>query len=476
MMKYSGLAGVRAALSKGETLSSVVASYLGEIEKRSDLNSFLSVYRDAAISRAKELDFKAASGAPLGRLFGMVIGVKDNIAVKDQPLSASSKILEGFVSVFNATAIERLLAEDAILIGRLNCDEFAMGSSNEHSAYGAVKNPVDTSRVPGGSSGGSAAAVAAGLCTASLGSDTGGSIRQPAAFCGVVGLKPTYGRISRHGLIAYGSSFDQIGPITASVEDSALLLEVMSGHDAYDATCSERAVPEYSALKPMDLAGVRVAVYTVIKTHSGIDPELRELFLGRISQLEQAGALIDWVDFPYLDYLVPAYYVLSTAEASSNLSRYDGIHYGLRSSGAESLDETYVKTRSMGFGAEVKRRIMTGTFVLSSGYYDAYYGKGQQARRIIQNATDKLLAQYDFIISPTSPKFPFKFGDNSKDPLAMYLEDIFTVQANLSGNPAISIPMGSNGQGLPSGFQIMANRFSESELISFGLSAEQLFQ
>jgi len=476
MMKYAGLAGVRAALAKGETLRSVVSHYLNKIDEHSDLNAFLSVYQEESLARAQALDEKAASGAAMGKLYGMVIGVKDNIAVKDQPMSASSRILEGFTSVYNATAIERLLAEDAVLIGRLNCDEFAMGSSNEHSAYGPVKNPIDTSRVPGGSSGGSAASVAAGLCTASLGSDTGGSIRQPAAFCGVVGLKPTYGRISRYGLIAYGSSFDQIGPITQTVEDAALLLEVMAGEDAFDATCSDKPVLAYSKTEALDLRGKRIAVYDVVQTHAGIDPVLRDLFMKRLSQLADAGAEIHWVDFPYLDYLVPTYYVLSTAEASSNLSRYDGIHYGMRAANAGSLEETYIQTRTAGFGAEVKRRIMTGTFVLSAGYYDAYYGRGQQVRRLIQNATDELLRQFDFIVSPTSPKFPFPFGDNSKDPLAMYLEDIFTVQANLTGNPALSIPMGFNESGLPAGFQVMSDRYKESDLLAFGLAAQQVFE
>jgi aspartyl-tRNA(Asn)/glutamyl-tRNA(Gln) amidotransferase subunit A len=359
-----------------------------------------------------------------------------------------------------------LLAEDAIIIGRTNCDEFAMGSSNENSAFGNVLNPHDLKRVPGGSSGGSAAAVAAGLCLAALGTDTGGSIRQPASFCGVVGMKPTYGRISRWGIIAYASSFDQIGPLTNNVDDAAKILEVLAGVDEFDSTLSSQPVPKYSEqlARPEKL---RVAYLEDCLEKDGLDPEIKARLFSIMDQLKKDGHTVEPVRFPYLDYLVPAYYVLTTAEASSNLARYDGIRYGYRSKNATDLESTYKKSRSEGFGAEVKRRIMLGTFVLSAGYYDAYYSKGQKVRRLLRNKTQEIFDNYDLILLPTTPGTAFEFGANSADPIKMYLEDIFTVQANLTGFPAISVPAGKNKSGLPFGVQLMARRFEEGQLLAF---------
>ncbi len=395
---------------------------------------------------------------------GVIVGIKDNICYKGHKVSCSSKILEGFESLYSATVVERLLAEDAIIIGRLNCDEFAMGSSNENSAYGNVLNPLNEKCVPGGSSGGAAAAVAADLCHVTLGSDTGGSIRQPASFTGTVGMKPTYGRVSRYGLIAYASSFDQIGPITKTVEDNALVLEVISGLDKHDNTSSSTKVPEYSkelnTPKKYKIAFLKECVYA-----EGIDPEVQKAVLAKIEKLKNEGHTVEPVSFPFLEYLVPTYYVLTTAEASSNLSRFDGIHYGHRSKDAKDLESTYKKSRAEGFGKEVKRRIMLGTFVLSAGYYDAYYSKGQKVRRLIHNKTKEIFKDYDLIVTPSTPGTAFEFGKNSQDPIKMYLEDIFTVQAPIAGIPAISVPCGKHSNGLPIGIQVMADYFEESKML-----------
>jgi len=459
---------VQAAISAGDyTLSALVDHYLKNI-RESDIGAFNEVFADEAIQSADAVQEKINSGSA-GRLAGMVIGIKDNICYKGHKVTASSKMLENFESVYNATVVQRLLDEDAIIIGRLNCDEFAMGSSNENSAFGPVRNPHDPQRVPGGSSGGSAAAVAADLCLATLGSDTGGSIRQPAAYCGVVGLKPTYGRVSRHGLLAYASSFDQIGPMTHSVEDAAILLEVMAGSDEYDSTLDTRLVPEYSAhLESKSKA--RIGYLKECVESPGLNPEIRAHFDELKARLEAEGHEVYPVSFPLLDYLIPAYYVLTTAEASSNLARYDGIHFGYRSQDAAGIDNVYFKSRSEGFGDEVKRRIMLGTFVLSSGYYDAYYGKAQKVRRMIQDATRELLSDADFLLLPTAPTTAFKLGENTDDPITMYLQDIFTVQANLAGIPAISLPLAKNKAGLPIGFQLMAGEFEEQKLLQFATS------
>lgn len=446
---------------------SLVASYLKRIEENKHLNAFLEVFGDEALLRAEEVDEKIRK-RKAGRLAGMVIALKDNICYKGHHVSASSKILEGFVSLYHSTVVERLLAEDAIIIGRCNCDEFAMGSSNEKSAYGRVLNPHDNGRVPGGSSGGSAAAVAAGLCTAALGSDTGGSIRQPASFCGVVGFKPSYGRISRYGLLAYASSFDQIGPLTNNIEDAALLLEIMAGKDEYDSTVSQKEVPNYfEEIPKTDTSKLKIAYIKDCIEHVGLDPEIKAHLKKTIASLKSQGHVVEPVSFPFIDYAVPTYYVLTTAEASSNLSRYSGINYGYRAPEVKDPDAVYKKSRSKGFGKEVKRRIMLGTFVLSTGYYDAYYARGQKVRRIFVEKTNEILKNYDLILLPSTPGTAFPFGQNDLDPVKMYLEDIFTVQANITGLPAISLPLGRHSNGLPFGVQLMARKYDETTLLAF---------
>lgn len=450
----------------------LVEHYLHEINSQKDLNAFLEVFTESAMQTAKTIDEKIKSGKA-GKLAGCVIALKDNLCYKGHKVSNSSLILEGFESVFTATAVQRLLDEDAIIIGRTNCDEFAMGSSNETSHYGKVLNPHNKKTVPGGSSGGSCAAVAAGLCTAALGTDTGGSIRQPASFCGIVGFKPTYGRISRYGLLAYASSFDQIGPITNNIEDTALLTEIMAGKDTMDSTSSSQAVSAYSEelnkTKPSRIAYLKECI-----ENDGLDPEIKKNFYATIEKLKAAGHTVEAVDFPYLNHLVPTYYVLTTAEASSNLARYDGVHYGYRSKNAVDVESTYVKSRTEGFGKEVKRRIMLGTFILSSGYYDAYYTKGLKVRRLIKNKTEDIFKSFDFILTPTTPGTAFEFGANSADPVKMYLEDIYTVQANICGIPAISIPAGVHSNGLPYGIQVMSPKFTESGLLAFSTALNNL--
>lgn len=469
---YRTLSEVKAQLSTGKTVVSIVEDYLSEIEKNKDLNAFIEVFTETAIQQAQAVDQKIKAGNP-GRLAGMVIGLKDNLCFKGHKVSASSKILAGFESLFTGTAVQRLLDEDAIIIGRLNCDEFAMGSSNETSTYGPVKNPLNRALVPGGSSGGSAAAVAAGLCTASLGSDTGGSIRQPASFTGTYGLKPTYGRISRHGLIAYASSFDQIGPFANSIEDTALLLEVMAGKDDFDSTASSKPVPTY--LDGQLPQKMKVAVLKESFETKGIDQEVIQHTENVIAALKAQGHEVEMVSFPYLDYVVPTYYVLTTAEASSNLSRFDGVHFGHRSVDAQGVEETYKKSRTEGFGTEVKRRIMAGTFVLSHGYYDAYYTKAQKVRRVLQDKTDEIFSNFDFIVLPTTPSTAFELN-GVKDPIQMYLQDIFTVHANLTGHPAVSIPTGNHSNGLPFGLQIMAKPFDENGMLNFASYVEKIIK
>jgi aspartyl-tRNA(Asn)/glutamyl-tRNA(Gln) amidotransferase subunit A len=447
---------------KATSVRKTVEGFLSKIEGNKDLNAFLAVYANEALERADALDVKIAAGNG-GRLVGVVVGIKDNICYEGHGVQGSSRILTDFESLYSSTAAEKLLAEDAIIIGRLNCDEFAMGSSNENSAFGNVLNPIDKTRVPGGSSGGSAVAVAAGLCHVSLGSETGGSIRQPASFCGLVGVKPTYGRVSRHGLLAFASSFDQIGPLATNVEDAALVLEVISGSDDFDSTASTKQVPSYA---PKKAILKRFAYLKDCLENEAIEPAIKSRFMEVVAKMKADGHTVEAVDFPMLDYLIPTYYVLTTAEASSNLSRYDGMRYGHRSKAAHDLESTYKLSRSEGFGAEVKRRVMVGTFVLSAGYYDAYYGKAQRVRRLLKETTDKLLSDYDMVLSPTSPDVAFKFGENSEDPIKMYLEDIFTVLANLTGIPAISVPIGEKG-GLPFGIQVMADRFQEADMFTY---------
>jgi aspartyl-tRNA(Asn)/glutamyl-tRNA(Gln) amidotransferase subunit A len=464
--QYSSLSEIQRELAAGTTsCRQLVEYYLVNIEQRNaELNVFLEVWADEARQQAAAVDEKLATGTA-GRLAGMVIGLKDVLAYEGHSLQSSSRILDGFKSLYTGTAVQRLLAEDAIFIGRQNCDEFAMGGSNENSAFGPARNAQDPSRVPGGSSGASAVAVQADMCLASIGSDTGGSVRQPAAFCGVVGLKPTYSRISRYGLVAFASSFDQIGPITHSVEDAARLLEVMAGPDGMDSTASEQPVPAYSALLE-PLPHYRIGYLKEAIDRPGLQPEVHDALQGTLDTLRSQGHVVEAVDFPYLDEMIPTYYILTTAEASSNLSRFDGVKYGYRAPDATDLESLYKKTRAQGFGPEVQRRIMLGTFVLSASYYDAYYTKAQRVRRLIKEKTDELLRQYDFLVLPTTPTTAFKIGEK-QDPVSMYLADIFTVQASLAGVPAISIPAGEDAEGLPIGLQVLSGAFREADLLAF---------
>lgn len=472
LKKYSSFADVQPdILSQKISCVTLVSYYLQNIELRNaELNVFTSVYAEEAQKQALLVDEKIKNGTQ-GKLAGLVVGIKDVLAYKNHPLQASSKILDGFISQFTATAVQKLLDEDAIIIGRQNCDEFAMGSSNENSVYGITRNAQDTSRVPGGSSGASAVAIQADMCMVSLGSDTGGSVRQPASFCGVVGLKPTYSRISRYGLVAYASSFDSIGVFANNVVDVAKVLETIAGADEYDSTVSKKAVPAYSqTLSDLKDKKYKIAYIKETLENEGLSSLVREKTLSKIAQLQKAGHTVEGVDFPLLKYLLPVYYILTTAEASSNLGRYDGVRYGYRSKEVQDLKDLYVKTRSEGFGKEVQKRIILGTFVLSASYYDAYYTKAQKMRRLVKEATDKIFEQYDFIVMPTTPNVAFKIGDNQADPVQMYLEDIFTVQANVVGIPAISIPNSTNEQGLSIGFQIASKHFEEEKLLAFANS------
>jgi len=430
------------------------------------LNVFLTVYSEESLLRAQEIDKKIKNGSA-GRLAGLVVGLKDVLCHEHHALQAGSKILDGFKSQFNATAVQRLLDEDAIIIGRQNCDEFAMGSSNENSAFGPVLNDIDNSRVPGGSSGGSAVGVMADLCQVSIGSDTGGSVRQPAAFCGVIGLKPTYSRISRYGLVAYGSSFDCIGIFSKSVEDNALVLEVMAGADDYDSTVSQLPVPDYSQELIQPDRKYKIAFMNDVLQSPALQPAIKANIERKLNELKSHGHVVEGIDFPLNEYVLPTYYILATAEASSNLSRFDGVRYGYRSPNTTDLTSLYKKTRAEGFGKEVQRRILLGTFVLSASYYDAYYTKAQKVRRLIRDQLKEVLKKYDFIVTPTTPTTAFKLGAHSKNPVEMYLADLFSVQANVAGIPAISVPCGKDAEGLPIGLQIMADDFQESKLFQF---------
>lgn len=466
MEKFHSFDEIKRSLENRETdCKTIVNHYLNNIKTKAHLNAFVEVYEQSALARAEEIDEKLASGKA-GKLAGMVIGIKDVLCLTGHTVNASSKILEGFESQFTGTAVQRLIDEDAIIIGRLNCDEFGMGSSNENSVHGRVLNDADNTRVPGGSSGGSAVAVQANLCTTSLGTDTGGSVRQPAAFTGLVGIKPTYSRVSRHGLIAYASSFDTIGVFSKNVKDNALVLETIAGSDDYDSTVSRKSVPQYSTLlhfgKPVKIAYLKETINS-----EALQSEIKAHTLSVLDKLKNEGHKVEEVNFPLLDFVLPTYYILTTAEASSNLSRFDGVKFGYRTPNAHNLESMYKLTRSEGFGEEVKRRIMLGTFVLSASYYDAYFTKAQKVRRLIKDFTEDLLNKYDYIIMPTTPSTAFKFGEHSNDPVAMYLEDMFTVQASVSGVPAISIPNGVDDKGLPIGLQIMANSFKEADLYAF---------
>ena len=439
-----------------------VRYFLNKIESAKHLNAFIEVYKDESIQRAKELDAKRINVRSLGKLHGVIVALKDVICYKDHKLSAASNILKNFTSVYNSTVVEKLLAEDAIIIGNCNCDEFAMGSTNENSAYGKVLNALDETKVPGGSSGGSAVAVQAGLCMVSLGSDTGGSVRQPADFCGIIGLKPTYGRISRHGLIAYASSFDQIGIFANNIEDVSLVLEVISGPDDYDSTVSNKNLEKFTSPDK----SYKFAYFKNALNHPSLDPEIKKGIEGLIKDLEKDGYTVQGIDFELLDHIVPAYYVLATAEASSNLSRYDGVRYGYREASVETLTDMYTKTRTKGFGKEVKRRIMLGTFVLSSGYYEAYFTKAQQVRRLLVEQTANIFKDFDAILIPTVPSTAFNIGTMEKDPVATYLADIYTVFANLTGIPAISLPLFKHINNMPFGVQIMSDKYNEVTLLN----------
>jgi aspartyl-tRNA(Asn)/glutamyl-tRNA(Gln) amidotransferase subunit A len=466
--KYTSLQDIQSAIQSGATsLVALTEYYLARIDESKNLNIYIEVYAEEALQKAAELDAKyAANPDSVGRLFGAVISLKDALCHENHGVTGGSKILTGFKSLFSGTAVQRCIDEDAIIIGRVNCDEFAMGSTTENPHYGATLNAADPTRVPGGSSGGSAVAVQADTCLVSLGTDTGGSVRQPAAFCGVIGMKPTYGRISRYGLLAYASSFDQLGTLSHSVEDAALFLEIMAGADEFDATCSSRPVPAYSQEVTYSKKA-KIAYFDTAVNHPSIDPAIRQATLDTIEKYRAAGHTVESVDFEYLDYIIPTYYVLTTAEASSNLSRYDGVRFGHRSAEAKTVEDVYLKSRTEGFGREVKKRIMLGTFVLSSGYYDAYYTKAQKIRRLIQERTFDIFEDYDFILMPVAPSPAWKIGEKSKDPVAMYLADIFTVQANMAGIPAIAFPVGETEEGLPIGLQLMGNKFCEGELMGF---------
>jgi aspartyl-tRNA(Asn)/glutamyl-tRNA(Gln) amidotransferase subunit A len=469
-----------------------VKYYLSQIEANEHLNAFLEVFAAEALERAATLDEERRSGVAMGKLHGVVVALKDVISYKDHTLTAGSRILSGFKAIYHATVVEKLLAEGAIIIGRNNCDEFAMGSTNENSAYGKVLNALDVKRVPGGSSGGSAVAVQADLCMVSLGSDTGGSVRQPADFCGIIGLKPGYGRISRYGLIAYASSFDQIGIFGRTVADVARVLGVISGPDEFDSTVTRsngnHAAGERTREGAADTSGespvgglgtsqpgkdshsrkYRIAYFKEGLAHPGLDPEMREAILERLENWQSAGHTVQAIDFKLFDYIVPAYYVLTTAEASSNLARFDGVRYGYRTESKDlDLTEFYKRNRSEGFGREVKRRILLGTFVLSAGYYDAYFTKAQQVRRLLVEHTDLIFKDFDILILPTSPTTAFPIGEKMSDPIAMYLADIYTVYANLTGIPGISLPLFTHTNGMPFGVQAMASRFNELSLLQF---------
>lgn len=463
---HSGLVRAKEQLSQGASCEELVEHCLAKINEGAHLNAFISVLGSRALKKAREIDKKLQTRHP-GKLAGTIVAVKDNIVLEGERVTCGSQMLENFISPYTATVIRKLESEDAIIIGKTNMDEFAMGSSNENSYFGPAKNPHDTNRVPGGSSGGSCVAVAADLTMAALGSDTGGSIRQPASFCGVVGLKPTYGRVSRFGLVAFASSFDQIGPITKTVEDAALLLEVISGHDERDSTSTRVPVPAFSQALGKEVKGLRIGVPTEY-FDEGLDKEVRASIEQAIGLLRDGGAEIVRVSLPHTDYAIAAYYILATAEASSNLARYDGARYGFRAEGANDLDEMYVKSRSQAFGHEVKRRIMLGTYVLSAGYYEAYYRKGQKVRTLIKQDFERAFEECDCLLTPTCPTTAFKLGEKMADPLTMYLSDIYTVSVNLAGLPAMSVPCGLDSDGMPIGAQIIGRAFGEEIVLRVG--------
>jgi aspartyl-tRNA(Asn)/glutamyl-tRNA(Gln) amidotransferase subunit A len=467
--------GIRSAIAKGETTAAAVteiyqARIAGEDPR---IHAFLSVDREYALAQAARIDDMAAKGESLPKLAGVPFGIKDVLTLEGFAATAGSKILEGYRPPYTATAVRKLADAGAVFLGKLNCDEFAMGSSNENSAYGPVHNPHDLERVPGGSSGGSAAAVAAGMAVATLGTDTGGSIRQPASFCGVVGVLPTYGRVSRYGLIAFASSLDRIGPFAATVRDAATVLGVIAGHDVMDATSSPLPVPDYATDLDRGVKGMKLGVPAEYFAE-GLDQEVRAAIEAGIERLRAAGAEIRPISLPHTRYAIPTYYVIATAEASSNLARFDGVRYGLRAPQSDTLAGMYRRTRDLGFGAEVKRRILLGTYVLSHGYYDAYYRKAQQVRRLLTEDFLGAFREVDAILTPTAPTPAFKIGEKSDDPVAMYLADIYTVTASLAGICGVSVPCGKSRGGLPIGMQILGRHFDEAAIFRVGQAVESL--
>ncbi len=454
---------LRAGIESGSAKAGDLAeSYFARIaEGNPRLNAYLSLSKERAMEQAGRIDAMAAKGDPLPPLAGVPCAIKDVMVMKGAPATAGSRILEGYHPPYDSTAVARLEAAGAVLLGKLNCDEFAMGSSNENSAYGPVRNPADLERVPGGSSGGSAAAVAANLAVATLGSDTGGSVRQPASFCGVVGVMPTWGRVSRYGLIAFASSLDRIGPFAGNVRDAAAILSEIAGHDPKDATSSPAPVEDYAAESDKPAAGLRIGVPKEY-FGEGLDPEVRAAIEKGIEALKAAGCAVKPISLPHTKYAIPTYYLVATAEASANLARFDGVRYGYRAKHAETLSAMYRNSRDQGFGAEVKRRVLLGTYALSAGYYDAYYGKAQQVRRLLAEEFLRAFAQVDAIVTPVSPVPAFKIGEKADDPLAMYLADIYTVTASLAGICGVSVPCGTTAAGLPVGMQVLASHLRES--------------
>ncbi len=463
----------RQAIASGKTKATTLAESFYQTIAAEDpkINAWLSLSRERALQQAARVDAMVTRGDALPALAGVPIGIKDVLTMQGAPATAGSKILEGYQPPYDATAVARLESAGAVLLGKLNCDEFAMGSSNENSAYGPVHNPRALDRVPGGSSGGSAAAVAAGMAVATLGTDTGGSIRQPASFCGVVGMLPTYGRISRYGLIAFASSLDRVGPFTHTVRDAATLLGVLAGHDPMDATSSPVPVPDYTADLNKPVKGLRVGVPKEYFAE-GLDAEVRAAVEKTLDQLRAAGCTLHNISLPHTQYAIPTYYVLATAEASSNLARFDGVRYGYRAPQADSLNAMYRRTRDGGFGAEVKRRILLGTYVLSAGYYDAYYRKAQQVRMLLTRDYLQAFSEVDVLLTPTAPTPAFRLGEKTDDPLAMYLADIYTVTANLAGICGISVPCGISKAGLPIGAQVLGKHFDEATILRVAQAIE----
>jgi aspartyl-tRNA(Asn)/glutamyl-tRNA(Gln) amidotransferase subunit A len=471
--KQTSISEVRAAVKNGKPTATELADLcFEEIEAQNPaINAYLSLSRERALEAAAAVDQLAAQGNPLPPLAGVPIAVKDVLVMKGSPATAGSKILEGYRPPYDATVVKRLESAGAVLVGKLNCDEFAMGSSTENSGYGPVRNPVAPDRVPGGSSGGSAAAVAAGMAVATLGTDTGGSIRQPASFCGVVGVLPTYGRVSRFGLIAFASSLDRVGPLTQNVRDAAILLGVIAGHDPLDATSATVPVPDYVAALEQPVRGLRVGVPAEY-FGEGLDPEVRAAVESAVEGLCLAGCSIHPVSLPHTRYAIPTYYLVATAEASANLARFDGVRYGFRAKDANTLTAMYRRSRDLGFGAEVKRRILLGTYVLSEGYYDAYYKKAQQVRTLLTRDFLAAFEQVDVLVTPTAPTPAFKLGEKTDDPLSMYLADIYTVTASLAGICGISVPCGKSSQGLPIGAQILGKHFDEATVLRAAQAVE----